>query len=176
MTQLDAISFFVMILFLSIFISTGLWNISVRKTSLRPLPLSMGLLFVATWMFFVTGVLVLLEAFRNMVEPGLWQREMLFRGMESGIAGAEMPIGNLLCGWFLFPLRQWSHVAVSWEGIAVGLVTLCLVLFVVEMLGRRILKALWRSHWTATLVFAFIWLDVMTYCTVALVRHVAWML
>jgi hypothetical protein len=177
MTQLDALSFFAAVLFLSIFISTGLWNLSVRKTFLRPLSLSSGALFVAAWMFFVLSLLVIIEAFRNMLQPGLWERERLFQGLEPGtIIGTEMPLWNLLCGWFLFPLRQLPQVQVSWEGIAVGLAALFLVLVVVEMLGRRTLTTAWQSRWTLTFTFAFLWLDVMTYCTVAFVRQIAWSL
>jgi hypothetical protein len=128
-------------------------------------------------MFFVLSLLVMIEAFRNMLEPGLWERERLFRGLEPGtIIGVENPMWNLLCGWFLFPLRQLPLVQVSWEGIAVGLATLFIVIAVVEILGRRTLGNAWQSRWTLTFTFAFLWLDVMTYNTVALVRQVAWML
>ncbi|MDR0326673.1 MAG: hypothetical protein LBI05_00080 [Planctomycetaceae bacterium] len=177
MTQLDALSFFAMILFLSVFVSTGLWNLSMRRTSLRTLSVASGGLFTATWMFFVTGLLVMIVAFRNMLEPGLWERERLFRGLEPGaMTGTDSPIWNLLCGWFLFPLRQLPLVQVSWEGIAIGLTTLLLVVLCVEILGRRTLGTSWRSHWTLTFTLTFLWLDVMTYSTVALVRQIAWML
>ena len=176
MTRFDAISFFAVILFLSIFISTRLWNVSVRKTSLKPLSLSTGTLFVATWMFFVTGVLVLIEAFRNMMEPGLWERERLFQGMDWGEIMRDSLYRELLFGWFLFPLSEWQFVQVSWEGIAVGLATLLLVLVVVEILGRKTFGTTWQSRWSITFTAAFLWLDMMTYATVALVRQAAWAL
>jgi len=52
----------------------------------------------------------------------------------------------------------------------VGLATLLLVLVVVEILGRKTLG----TRWTITFTAAFLWLDVMTYAAIALVRQVAW--
>ncbi len=177
MTQLDVVSFFAFLLILSAFAMPLLWNFSIRRTRLHRITLRDGMLGTLAWMFFTIGVLVLIEAFRNMLEPGLWERERLFAGLQPGqIIGADAPVWNLLCGWFLFPLRKISQVEFSPEGIAVGAVTFLVVMLTLEILGRRTLGKIWQTRWTFTTTAAFVLLDVMTYSTVALVRQIAWML
>ncbi len=176
MTHLDAVSFFTALLFLSVFVTTGLWNISVRSTSLQPVSPASGFRFTLCWIFFVTTVLILIEAARNMLDPGRWADERLFHGLAGEtVVGVDEPLRNLLFGWILFPLRNLPLVEISPEGVFIGVVTLLFVLLTVEHLGRRTLKNTWQSRWTLTGTAAFLWLDVMTYSTVALLRQIAWM-
>lgn len=182
MTQYDAVSFFAFVLIASVFASTVLWNLAVRHTPLKPMRLRSGLLFVLSWFFFAVTVLVLIEAFRNMLQPGLWADEQLFHGFAAGTewvretSGLRGSPGELLYGWALFPFRKWSMVVIAWEGIAVGVVTFSLVLITVELLGRLSLKRRWQSRWTPIGLAAFAMLYAMTYSSVALTRQLFWLL
>ena len=173
MTQYDAVSFFVFVLAASVFAATWLWNFAVRKTPLKPVALHSGLLFVLSWFFFVISILVVIEAFRNTLQPGLWAEEQLFHGLATtALHGSPV---ELLYGWALFPLRIWPMVEFAWEGIAVGATTFLIALIAVELFGRLSLKQRWQSRWTLTGLCGFALLYAMTYSSIALIRQLFWL-
>ena len=177
MTQYDTVSFFAFVLIVSVFAATCLWNFAVRKTPLKPVSLRSGLLFVLSWSFFTISVLVVIEAFRNTLQPGIWAEEQLFRGFEfeknmTGLQGSPM---LLFYGWILFPLRNLPLVEISWEGIAVGGFAVLIALIATELFGRFTLKHRWQSRWTVVGLCGFVLLYAMTYSSVALTRQIFWL-
>ena len=174
MTQYEKLSFFAFVLIVSVFAATWLWNFAVRKTPLKPVSLCSGLLFVLSWSFFTISVLVIIEAFRNTLQPGIWAKEQLFRGFEFGAELQDSPM-LFFYGWILFPLRNLPLVEISWEGIAVGGSAFLIALIAIELFGRFTLKHRWQSRWTVVGLCGFALIYAMTYSSVALTRQIFWL-
>lgn len=177
MINLDVISFFVFILFLSAILAACLWNFSFYKMSVPSMRIRTGMTFTAAWFFFSTVFLVLLESARNFLSPGLWGKEMLFRGLRAeSIAADRANWSDLFFGWFLYPKRTLPLVEYDLSAIMIGLTVLLLVLVLTEAAGLLISRSKWRLRWGLTFPGAVILLYIISYSSVGLIRQISWLI
>jgi hypothetical protein len=170
MPQLDLISFLLVLLVVTAFLFALLFRYGFPER----FTIFDGLRFVLVWVLFVSVVLVMNQAGRETLDPGRWQNERLFEPVIKGeILGGEEPVKNLLFGWILFPLRIFSKTTIRADAILTGVVVLFLAGVFLEILGRTIARQ-WQSRWTLTILIGFLFLDLMTYSIVGLVRQIGW--
>ena len=176
MPQIDVLSFFVLILMLGAMVVPILWNGAFGPLGVKRIGVGTGALFIATWFFFVTAALVLLESLRNMLSPGLWEKERLFSTPFQYVAPAhDSWLGDLLLGWWRFPARTFGEAQFSMGGGVAACAALLIALILTETLGRAFFKDRWRSRWTALFLAAFFVADVITFASVAVVRQIFWL-
>ncbi|MDO5554512.1 MAG: hypothetical protein Q4G68_12200 [Planctomycetia bacterium] len=177
MTQVDIVSFFLFSLLFSGIVFPFLWNYSFRSMDLPRLTIKTGLYLVATWCCFTVSCLVLLQCMRNLLEPGIWEREMLFRGLQTQeTAGTRTILVDLLFGWLLFPIRVIPEVTCNPQAIATGLVILALIPIVIDLSGRLFVKRAWRVRWDFMLPAGVMLMYLVSFSATGLVRQLGWLL
>lgn len=178
MINLDVISFFAFVLFLSSLLVVGLWNFSFHKMNVPVMRIRAGMTFTAAWFFFSTMFLVLLESARNFLSPGLWEKELLFRGLqvESSVMTDRAIWSDLLFGWFLYPKRILPLVEYDLSAMMTGMAVLLSVLILTEVAGLLISRSKWRLRWGLTFPAAVILLYVISYSSTGLVRQIGWLI
>lgn len=176
MLQLDVLSFFVVILFLGAIFLPLLWNGAFDPLGMKKIGFRTGALFIATWFCFVTAALVLLESMRNMLSPGLWEKERLFSTPFQNVSPPSNSwAADLTLGWWRFPVRTFGEAQFSIAGAIAACVALMIALILIESLGRAFFKERWRSRWTFLFLAAFFLADAVTFASVALVRQICWL-
>ena len=175
MPSVDVLSFFIVILILGAIILPMLWNSAFTSLAVKKIGVGTGILFIATWFCFVTTALVLLESLRDMLAPGLWEKERLFSTpFQSASPASDSLMSDLLLGWWRFPARTFAEADVSLAGVVTAVAALILTLVLTETLGRSLMKSRWQSRWTGLFLAAFLLADVVTFASLAVVRQIFW--
>jgi hypothetical protein len=191
----EAVSLFLVVLVLAVVTVRWLWNRLVSDFPKLPrMTFGRALGVVSLWGLLFLVVLTMIAATREMMTPGVWEKQGLLYRIPTGQPAAT-PIAPpvetsevrlLVVGWAQFLWRNLGQVTINPAGVATGLVAIVLLLGVTHYLGRWLFGAKpggsnaarrqWRFSWSLSAVILLVVMFIAGFSTVGLARHLGWLL